>query len=119
MARHNILGKKGEEAAAMYLLEKGYEILNQNWRFGHDEIDIVARKNDELVIVEVKTRSSDYFGDPMEAVDIKKQKILIRATESYISEFNYDMNIRYDIISIILKNNNLSIRHIKDAFYPE
>lgn len=119
MAQHNILGKKGEEIAVRYLKDKGYEILKQNYRHGHDEIDIVAKIIDELVIVEVKTRSSSYFGYPEEAVDLKKQKFLIRAAEAFIEEYDFDMNIRYDIISIILKNNDISIRHIEDAFYPE
>ncbi len=119
MARHNQLGIKGEDVAVSYLKENKIEVLHRNWRFGNDEIDIVAKDGIDLIIVEVKTRSTDYFGDPAEAVDEKKQSFLIRAAESLITNEGYDMNIRYDIISVIVHGNKTTIRHIKDAFYPE
>jgi putative endonuclease len=117
MAEHNELGKKGEELAAEYLLGKEYEIIEQNWRTGKDEIDIIAKHNNFLVIVEVKTRSTDYFGDPSEAVTDIKQKFLIRAADEYVNQKEIDLEIRYDIISIILKSNQYQIQHIEDAFY--
>jgi putative endonuclease len=118
MAEHNILGKKGEDIAADFLLKNGYEILERNWRTGRDEIDIIARKDNLLVIVEVKTRSTDYYGEPEEAVTTKKQMFLVRATDKYVNENEIDDLIRYDIISIILKSGNHTIHHIEDAFYP-
>lgn len=119
MADHNELGKLGEKEAAGMLLSEGYKILHRNWRYKHAEIDIVAQDGDNLVIVEVKTRSTSYYGDPAEAVNSSKQKFLIKATEALIRKFDYDLNVRYDIISVIIKGNRIIIDHIKDAFYPE
>ena len=119
MAEHNKLGKRGEEIAIEFLIEKGYSILEHNWRSGKDEIDIIAVFENFLIIAEVKTRSTDYFGDPAEAVSDKKQSFLIRAADDYVNKNEIDLDIRYDIISIILKANNPIIHHIEDAFYPE
>jgi len=119
MAKHNELGKKGEELAKNMLIEKGYSIIETNWRYDKDEIDIIAKDGDELVIVEVKTRSTDFFGYPEEAVNSKKEFFLIRATESYLQEKDLDIDSRFDIVSIILNNKETKIHHIIDAFYPE
>lgn len=117
MADHNILGKRGEAIAIEFLKEKGYTILEHNWRTGKDEIDIIALHQNILIIVEVKTRSTDYFGDPSEAVNDKKQFFLIRAADEYVNQKEIDLDIRYDIVSIILKENHHTIQHIEDAFY--
>ena len=119
MAHHNELGKKGEKLAQEYIKNKGYSIIDINWRFDKDEIDIVAMDGNELVIVEVKTRSNDFFGNPEDAVDYKKEKFLIRATESYLEENNLDLETRFDIIAIIINKEGTKINHIYDAFYPE
>ncbi len=119
MARHNDLGKKGEELARNMLIDKGYEIIETNWRCDKDEIDIIAKDGDEIVIVEVKTRSTDFFGFPEDAVNSKKEKFLIRATESYLFENNIDVDTRFDIVAIILNQKETKIHHIIDAFYPE
>ena len=119
MAEHLKLGQRGESLAADFLKNKGYRILERNWRHEKDEIDIVAMDGDMLVIVEVKTRSSDFFGDPADAVNYRKEQFLIRATEAYLDEKDLDLDSRFDIISIILKGNDASITHIEDAFYPE
>lgn len=119
MAKHIDLGKKGELLARKYLEEKGYAVIETNWRHEKDEIDIIAKENDELVIVEVKTRSTDYFGDPEDAVGPAKEGFLIRATESYLEENDLDIDTRFDIISIILNSKEQKIDHIIDAFYPE
>lgn len=119
MAEHNELGKKGEEIARNFLVDKGFEIIETNWRHEKDEIDIIARDGDELVIVEVKTRSSNVFGEPEEAVGEQKEAYLIRATEAYLIEHDLDIDIRYDIVSVILNKKGLKIKHIVDAFYPE
>jgi putative endonuclease len=112
------LGKKGEEIALKYLLKKGYALYEKNWRFRHKEVDIIASDGKDLVFVEVKTRSNEWYGSPEEAVDNRKQKYLIDAAEEYITSKNLDVNVRFDIISIILKPNYQSIDHIEDAFYP-
>jgi len=118
MAEHNDLGKLGEEIAVKYLREKGFKILATNWRFGKDEIDIIAEKEKFLVIVEVKTRRSNVFGEPEVFVNAAKQRFLIRATQVYIERYNVELEARFDIVSIILNNNTKQIHHIEDAFYP-
>jgi len=119
MAKHNLLGKKGEELAKEMLIKKGYSILETNWRFNKDEIDIIAKDGDEIVIVEVKTRSTDFFGYPEDAVDEKKENFLIRATESYIETNNINVDTRFDIVAITHNAKSTKIYHIVDAFYPE
>ena len=108
-------GRQGEKLARDFLLKKGFEILDTNWRFQHKEIDIVAIKDNEIVFVEVKARRNTTFGRPEEAVDYKKQKHLIEAAEAYIIDKDINMNVRFDVISII---NNSQIRHYPNAFYP-
>ena len=119
MAKHNELGKHGEELAFQYLTEKGYEILERNWRNIHKEIDIIAKDKEELVIVEVKTRQSDDHGEPDLAVTRQKQTRLIYAANAYIFKYNLDINTRFDIISIVFKDGNPVIEHIEDAFLPQ
>ena len=110
------LGKQGEELALEHLRKKGYTLLEKNWRFRHKEVDIIARDGADLVFVEVKTRSSDYFGSPEEAVDGRKQRFLSDAAEAYIRIRNLDTNIRFDVVSIILKPGYRSVDHIEGAF---
>jgi len=119
LAEHNELGKKGEEIARQYLEKEGFIILETNWRHEKDEIDIIARDGDELVVVEVKTRRNNFFGEPEEAVSDQKEEFIIRATDAYLIENDLDIDTRFDIISIILNKKEQKIRHIKDAFYPE
>jgi putative endonuclease len=118
MAEHNELGKQGEEIATTYLLKQGYKILETNWRAGRNEIDIIARDKDFLVIVEVKSRSNDTFTEPEEAVTRDKQQALIRAANAYIFRKNINYEARFDIISIIHNKNETRVNHLKDAFYP-
>ncbi len=118
MADHNKLGKDGEDAAVGYLLQKGYRILHTNWRKGRFELDIIARTDDELVIVEVKTRSADYWMNPEEAVDKQKIRHIVTATDIYIKSFDIDLPARFDIISITGVYPHFEIDHLEDAFYP-
>jgi putative endonuclease len=118
MAEHNELGMKGEEIALEYLRKSGYLILERNWRAGHNELDIIARDKDFLVIVEVKSRQNSNFAEPEEAVNRDKQNALIRAANAYIYKKNINLETRFDIISIIHNARETRINHIKDAFYP-
>lgn len=118
MALHNELGKAGEELALAYLRKHSYKILATNWRFGKDEIDIVCKKNNTLIIVEVKTRSSSYFGEPEIFVNKSKQGFLIRAANSYIYKNDVDLECRFDIISVLIVKGGSKISLIEDAFYP-
>lgn len=118
MADHNELGKKGEEIALRYLKSNDYKIRDTNWRFRKNEVDIITEKDNLLVVVEVKTRTSEYFEHPKEAVTKKKQKFIILATDAYIQEKNIDLEVQFDIVAVTLINNKTKIEHIKDAFQP-
>ena len=110
------LGKIGEELAVEYLTDKGYQILERNWHSGHKEIDIIALDDTTLVVVEVKTRKSDDYGEPDIAVGIAKQKMLIWAADAYVRYKNLDMDVRFDIISIVISDAEPEIEHIEDTF---
>ncbi|MCF6168129.1 YraN family protein [Lutibacter sp.] len=116
MATHNELGKKGEELAVTFLQKNNYKILERNWRFKKAEVDIIAQKDTILAIVEVKTRSSDYFGNPQDFVNQKKIKLLVEAVNEYVISKDLDIEVRFDIISILKSKNNFDITHLKDAF---
>ena len=118
MADHNDLGKLGEELAVQYLVDKGYEILERNWHNVHKEIDIIARDGRFLVIVEVKTRQTDEYGNPDIAVTKKKQRMLIAAANAYIFRNKLDTETRFDIVSIIFRDGEPIIEHVEDAFLP-
>lgn len=118
MAEHNELGKSGEDYAYEYLLKKGFEILEKNWRHSKDEVDMIAVHNNCLIIIEVKTRSNLYFGEPQIFVNKKKQAFMIRAANAYIMKNDIHLETRFDIVSVILNGSRVSIKHIEDAFYP-
>lgn len=116
MAFHNQLGEEGEKIAIQYLKSKGYIIHHTNWRMSHLEIDIIAEHKDELVFIEVKTRSSDQFGEPEDAVDHQKEKGLIRLADVYLEHLQMEVLSRFDIIAIILNDSESNITHFEDAF---
>ncbi|HRS54441.1 MAG TPA: YraN family protein [Bacteroidales bacterium] len=118
MAEHNNIGKIGEDIAADFLLKKGYKILERNWRVGQYEIDIIAQDGNVIVIVEVKTLKSNNVITPEAIVGKQKQKNLIKAANIYMDYKNLSFEIRFDIVAILLKNNNSYINYIPDAFYP-
>jgi len=115
MAEHNELGKKGEELAIKFLIDKGYKILEKNYRYLKAEVDIIAQKEKILAVVEVKTRSSDYFGNPQDFVNPKKIKLLLSAIDYYVNEKDLDVEVRFDIIAIIHQK-IIKIEHLEDAF---
>ncbi|MDO6812627.1 YraN family protein [Tenacibaculum soleae] len=116
MAEHNDLGRKGEELAIEYLEKKGYLIVEKNYRYKKAEVDIIARKEAVLVVIEVKTRSSNYFGNPQDFVNPKKIKLLVMAIDNYVIEKDLDVEIRFDIIAVLNNKESYTIQHIKDAF---
>ncbi len=117
MAEFHKTGKKGEEIAVSFLKQHGYIILEQNWRSGSYEIDIIAKKNDFIIVVEVKTRRTNYFGEPEEFVTKAKQKQLVKAADAYIQKNNIENEVRFDIISVLFKGEKHAVHHIEDAFY--
>ena len=118
MSKHSKIGIKGEQIAAKFLLNKGYIILHNNWRSGQKEIDIIALKDDVLVIVEIKTRTNLDFGFPEEAVTRKKQSFLKSAAAAFIDNNPKYEIIRFDIISILMNGDQVKeIVHFEEAFY--
>jgi putative endonuclease len=118
MAESHELGISGEATASDFLAKKGYNILEKNWRHNKDEVYIIASKDEYLVIIEDKTRSTFYFGEPEIFVNKKKQGFMIRAANAYIMKKNIMLETRFDIISIVQSGDRVSIKHIEDAFYP-
>ena len=118
MADHNDLGIQGEDLATLHLAKLGYSILERNWRFGKEEIDIIARIGQELVIVEVKTRNSDFFGEPHEFVTKSKQNHMIKAAHAYVEKKDLDLEVRFDIIGIIMNKAGQKLDHMEGAFQP-
>ncbi|HBG42849.1 MAG TPA: YraN family protein [Porphyromonadaceae bacterium] len=118
MAKHNELGKKGEDAAVRLLQSKGYRILDRNWRSGHYEIDIIARDGDFIVFVEVKTRSSLQWGNPEDFIDNRRMRRMIQATERYLLFKEIDNPARFDVIGVLWDGHSFKLDHIVDAFLP-
>ena len=116
MAQHNELGEIGEQIAVDFLIKNGYKILERNYRYIKAEVDIIAQKADVLAIVEVKTRSTDHFGNPQDFVNPKKIKLLLSAIDHYVIQRDLDLEVRFDIIAIIYQKNNIKIEHLEDAF---
>lgn len=119
MAQHNELGKTGEEIAARYLSEKGFEIVARNWRYNKKELDLIAFDNDRFVVVEVKTRTTDGWEHPKEAITKNKIRFIVEATEAYIIQHDIKEEVRFDVVTLIPVGNDWQIEHIVEAFYPE
>jgi len=117
MAEHNDLGKLGEELAVAFLEKNGYSILETNWTFQKAEIDIVAKKENILAVVEVKTRSSIDFGLPQDFVKPKKIQLLVKAINEYVISNDLDVEVRFDIIALHKEGNEFVIEHLEDAFF--
>ena len=117
MAEHNLTGSTGEDLAAAYLSENGYNILNRNWRHARWEVDIIAEKDTILHFVEVKTRRTGKFGHPEENVNKKKIQNLINAAEEYLYQQPQWKRIQFDILSItILKDEPVEYFLIEDVY---
>lgn len=118
MAKHNILGEKGECLAQDYLINKGYQVLATNWRFKKLEIDIIACKSDMVCFVEVKTRRNQLFGEPEQALTLQKQKNILLAAQEFIDSKQIDTGIRFDLITVIISKYEQKLVHYKDVFQP-
>lgn len=111
------IGKKGEELASKFLVKLGYRIVERNYRYKKSEIDIICTGEELLIFVEVKTRSSRDFGEPESFVSKNQQSAIIRASEEYVLQTQWEGDIRFDIIAIIQSAKEQEIMHFKDAFY--
>ena len=117
MAEHNALGKWGEQLAVDFLLKKGFEILERNWRFQRAEIDIIALKENRLIIVEVKTRSTTAVGVPQDFVSAKKRQLLQQAAVAFVDRYPEDVEVQFDIIAIQKIGKCTEIEHLENAFF--
>jgi len=118
MAYHNELGALGEELAVQYLVREGYKILERNYFYNKAEIDIIAQKDPNvLVVVEVKTRNSTAFGNPQDFVTKKKIKFLVKAAHEYVVQNSLDVEVQFDIIAVLKNKSEERIEHFKNAFY--
>jgi putative endonuclease len=118
MSKQHHLGKKGEEWARIFLIEKGHEILETNYSFQRAEVDIISKKDNRVVFSEVKTRFGEALESITHAVSKKKQKQIIKAAHHFVQDNNIDEEARFDILWIIAYPNNKTVEHIEDAFYP-
>ena len=117
MNRKRRIGENGEKIALDYLLKQGYEILEQNWTSGHKEIDIITRKDECIVFVEVKTRTSLFQGMPEESLSNGQIRSVTEAARIYLYDKEYK-DIRFDVIAIYLPpDGEMDFLHIRDAFY--
>jgi putative endonuclease len=117
MNREQLLGKKGEDHAAKYLVDRGYQIIERNWRCAAGEVDLVALQQDQIVFVEVKTRNGTGFGHPFEA--ISEQKVLrMRRVAAAWCQANQaaGAKIRLDAIAVLLRGERAAIEHLKQVF---
>jgi putative endonuclease len=118
MTEKNVTGKQGEAVARQYLENLGYKVLETNWRFRHYELDIIATNGEELVVVEVKTRSGNYLMAPEQTVDKGKIQRIVAASDAYARMEKIDLPVRFDIISLIRQGVDCSVEnHFEDAFF--
>ncbi len=111
-------GKQGEDLAAQYLLDKGYDILERNWRYRHAEVDLIARKKNRLHFVEVKTRHSVRYGMPEESFNRDKMRSLKLAAEAYQEQNSEWKYLQFDIVSIIMAQDTVQeIRLFEDVYF--
>lgn len=110
-------GREAESRAAIYFKNNGYIIRERNYRYQKAEVDLIAENEEFLVAVEVKARSSTYFGTPESFVNSKKIKLLVMAMDAYARQHHLDLEVRFDIMSYTCQNGQWSYQHIENAFY--
>jgi putative endonuclease len=112
------LGNQGEDLACTYLLSQGVEIIERNWKCQAGEADVIVREGDDIVFVEVKTRSSNAAGFPEEAVNFRKRRRYEKIATEYL--FSHDLpaaRVRFDVLALLLSNNGKAfLRHHRDAY---
>lgn len=116
MAEHNELGKHGEDAAVRYLQNNGYEIIERNWFYEKYEIDIIARNEEYIIFAEVKTRSSDCWGNPEDAISKGKIRRIVEVADYYLKIHDIDLPVRFDVIAAVWTGSHFKIDHFDDAF---
>jgi len=117
MGKHNEFGKEGEKMATDFLIKNGYDIKYQNYRYLKSEIDIIAQKENILAIVEVRARSNDKIMAIADTITRKKIKLLVMGADHFVTENNLDVEVRFDVITILKNKKLLKIEHLENAFY--
>ena len=115
---HMNLARKGEHEAEIFLSGKGYKILERRWYHRQKEVDLIAFEEDNLVIVEVKTRRAPVLDDPAMAIDKKKQRNLVIAANAYARYKRIPYEVRFEVIWVVYKGETATINHIRNAFVP-
>ncbi|HCS21238.1 MAG TPA: YraN family protein [Bacteroidetes bacterium] len=113
---HLKTGQQGEDQACHFMEQQGYLVLARNWRFGKSEVDLICGKERELVFIEVKTRSTDHYGEPELFVGPAKQKKMKEAAMAFMNALKEEFTIRFDIIAIIQNGENRGLLHLENAF---
>ena len=111
------MGCKGEAEATRFLIQNNYSILEKNYRYRKAEVDLIVQKNNTLIAVEIKTRSTDFFGHPVLFLKPKQQQRIVEAVNYYVQQNNLDVEVRFDVIGIVKKKGRFEIQHLKNAFY--
>lgn len=117
MGKHNEFGREGEQLAADFLIKKGYAIKHQNYRYLKSEIDIIAQQGDILAIVEVRARSNDQIISIADTITPKKIKLLVMGADHYVTTNELDVEVRFDMITILKNSKMFKIEHLESAFY--
>ncbi len=111
------LGRRGEDAACDLYRRLGFQVVERNYRAGRGEIDLVARRGDTIVFCEVKTRRTDEWGVPSEAVDAAKQARLRKLAAAWLAERRPGyVDVRFDVVSVIVRGGRADVTHVPDAF---
>ncbi len=119
MAEHNLLGKAGEHEAVEFLVRQGLTVRETNWRMGKLEIDIIAQEPGMVLhIVEVKTRSTDEYFDPMRSITRAKKQHMVNSASAYINYYQLQCEVQYDVIIIIGSPGNFKLEYYPDLFVP-
>ena len=118
MAVWHDLGKRGEQITVDWLQLQGYCILERNWRYHRAEVDIIAKKGDLLVFVEVKTRRSEQYGSPSDFVGHRKQRFMASAASAYVADLDFSGEIRFDVASVLFSGKDFHLEYLADAFFP-
>ncbi len=119
MSKKKRIGSIGERKAKDHLVNLGYRILEQNWRYSHAEIDIIAKQGETMVFIEVKARTSDKYGNPEWLVRREQQRLITNAAKAYMRKVNHEWLVRFDIIGILTdwQGNIMRLTHLEDAFF--
>lgn len=116
MSDHIDLGKEGEDFALEFLVRKGWQLLDRNFRFQKAEVDLIFEHQAEIIFVEVKARESDYLSDPRLMITKSKQKQIIKAADYFLKLREIDLPARFDVVTIIINKKERTINHIANAF---